>query len=117
MKIPVSTTFMVLTVFVTKAKTLGKTIMKSVSGYGLSFALALIIYLPFCKFIQNYCTTIRGTDKHKLFWTPFQWITTGILWSVWLMQDMSNIAVFLPRNLHWGELIAVLIVTTVGLAL
>jgi hypothetical protein len=51
MKIPVSTTFMVLTVFVTKAKTLGKTILKSVSGYGLSFALALIVYLPFCKCI------------------------------------------------------------------
>jgi hypothetical protein len=46
---------MVLTVFVTKAKTLGKTILKSVSGYGISFALAVAIYLPFCKCIQAYC--------------------------------------------------------------
>jgi len=57
LKIPVSTTFMILTVFVTKAKTLGKTILKSVSGYGISFGLACIIYLPFCKCIQAYCAT------------------------------------------------------------
>jgi hypothetical protein len=55
LKVPVSTTFMVLTVFVTKAKTLGKTILKSVSGYGISLALAVAIYLPFCKCIQAYC--------------------------------------------------------------
>lgn len=60
LKVPVSTTFMVLTVFVTKAKTLGKTIMKSVSGYGLSFALALVFYLPFCKCIQDYCAKNKG---------------------------------------------------------
>ena len=52
-----------------------------------------------------------------MFWTPFQWITTGVLWSVWLMQDMSNIAVFLPRALHWVELLAVLVLTTAGLGI
>jgi hypothetical protein len=29
----------------------------------------------------------------------FQWITSGALWSVWVMQDAANIAVFLPREL------------------
>jgi len=57
MRIPVSTTFMVLTVFVTKAKTLEKTITKSIGGYGLSFGLAVLFYIPFCKCIQNYCAT------------------------------------------------------------
>ena len=28
-----------------------------------------------------------------------QWVTTGLLWSVWLMQDAANIAVYLPRQL------------------
>jgi len=115
LKVPVSTTFMVLTVFVTKAKTLEKTILKSVSGYGLSFALAMLVYLPFCKCIQSYCANNRG--KHMMFWIPFQWLTTGVLWSVWLMQDMSNIAVYLPRSLHWGELLAVCLLTTIGLGI
>lgn len=115
LRIPVSTTFMILTVFVTKSKTLGKTILKSVSGYGISFGLAVLIYLPFCVLIQRYCNYARG--KHDKVWMPIQWITTGVLWSVWLMQDMSNIAIFLPRALHWGELVAVCVITTIGLAI
>jgi hypothetical protein len=69
MKIPVSTTFMILTVFVTKSKALGATILKSVSGFGISFGLALAVYLPFCVCIQEYCDK-RG-NKHNMFWTPF----------------------------------------------
>jgi hypothetical protein len=61
MKIPVSTTFMVLTVFVTKSKTLGKTILKSVSGYGLSMGLALIVYLPFCSASRTTATSEETT--------------------------------------------------------
>jgi len=82
LRIPVSTTFMILTSFVTKAKSLGKTILKSVSGYGVSFGLAVVIYLPFCKFVTNYCDDTRG--KLPKAWTFVQWITTGVLWSVWL---------------------------------
>lgn len=29
---------------------------------------------------------------------PIQWIVSGALWSVWIMQDGANIAVFLPRQ-------------------
>jgi hypothetical protein len=36
-------------------------------------------------------------------WTVFQWITSGTLWSVWIMQDAANIAVFLPRSLNIWE--------------
>jgi hypothetical protein len=114
LRIPVSTTFMILTVFVTKPKALGKTIVKSLSGYGISFLLAAIIYLPLSKFVSDYCDKTRG--KLSAWWTPVQWLTTGVLWSVWLMQDMSNIAVYLPRALNWGELLAVCLVTTAGLA-
>ena len=102
LKIPVSTTFMILTSFVTKPKALGKTIMKSVSGYGISFALAVVIYLPFCKFVTDYCDRTRG--NLSACWTYVQWFTTGILWSTWVQQDMSNIAVFLQRSLNEVEL-------------
>lgn len=115
LKIPVSTTFMILTSFVTKPKALGKTIMKSVMGYGISFGLAMVVYLPFCKFVTEYCDKTRG--QLSKVWIYVQWVTTGVLWSTWLMQDMSNIAVFLPRSLGPGEITVVCIGITAGLGL
>jgi len=106
---------MILTSFVTKPKALGKTIMKSVSGYGISFALAMLVYLPFCKFVTEYCDRTRG--NLSACWTYVQWITTGILWSTWLQQDMSNIAVFLPRSLNGVELAFVCFFITAGLGI
>ena len=28
-----------------------------------------------------------------------QWITSGSLWAVWVMQDAANVAIYLPRSL------------------
>lgn len=61
LKIPVSTTFMILTSFVAQVKAMNKTIAKSASGYGLSFGLAVIVYLPFCKYVSEYCDRTRGS--------------------------------------------------------
>ena len=68
LKIPVSTTFMLLTAFVTKSKSLGKTIIKSAQGYGISFGLAVAVYIPFCKVVANYCDKTR--DDLPRAWTP-----------------------------------------------
>ena len=35
-------------------------------------------------------------------WVVAQWCSTGFLWSQWLVQDLANIFVFLPRDLPWG---------------
>ncbi len=32
-------------------------------------------------------------------WIAAQWCSTGFLWSQWLIQDLANIFVFLPRQL------------------
>ena len=84
-------------------------------GYGLSFVLAVVVYIPFSKMISDYCDRTRG-NLHKA-WTVIQWCTTGVLWSVWLQQDMSNIAVFLPRSLNVPEIIAVSLLIFGGLGL
>jgi hypothetical protein len=34
-----------------------------------------------------------------VYWIVFQWGTTAFLWSQWLIQDLANIFVYLPRNL------------------
>jgi hypothetical protein len=31
-------------------------------------------------------------------WYVLQWLSTGFLWSQWLMQDLANIFVYLPRE-------------------
>ena len=38
---------------------------------------------------------------------PLQWISSGALWSVWLTQDMANIAVVLPRSLSLDQFLVV----------
>lgn len=37
------------------------------------------------------------------YWVILQWVTTGYLWGVWLIQDFANIFVFLPRELNAGQ--------------
>lgn len=97
-KVPVSTTFLILTAFSTSGKSVMSVLTKSLTGYGLAFLIAAITWLLVSSLINKYFTT----EPHPI-WRVFQWCTTGVLWSVWLMQDAANIAVFLPRQLSLVE--------------
>ena len=44
----------------------------------------------------------KPTEPHKV-WLPLLWASSGFLWSVWLMQNAANIAVYLPRSLSWWQ--------------
>ena len=57
------------------------------------------------------------TGEAKFGWTIAQWCTSGTLWSVWLMQDAANIAVYLPRSLSLGEFIGFTSIVVIGLGL
>ena len=46
-----------------------------------------------------------------------QWITSGTLWSVWVMQDAANIAVFLPRELSTFQFVAFSLFIFIGLGI
>lgn len=154
--VPVSTSFMVLTVFATVGG-LTSMLQKSLIGYGLAFTLGLAVYLMVTKTLEHH---FRNTDVgdhapwglasvmgvligaavhfippmitggevafslmaclviallglaidgvsilasikfgRAAYWTILQWVTTGYLWGVWLIQDFANIFVFLPREL------------------
>lgn len=95
MRIPVSTTFLLLNVFATEGEAILSVIKKSFLGYFVAFFVASMVWYPTTRFANGYFRSKPG-----LGWTIFQWITSGLLWSVWLMQDASNIAVFLPRQLN-----------------
>ncbi|MDA0315812.1 MAG: hypothetical protein O3A40_11045, partial [Bacteroidetes bacterium] len=98
MRMPVSTTFLLLNVFTYKAGTILEVMSKSFLGYVLAFFAAIFVWFILTRFIKNY---LKG--KPKPYWVVLQWITSGLLWAVWIMQDGANIAVFLPRQLSTVE--------------
>ena len=112
LRMPVSTTFILLTSFAATPAAVGGVLAKSMSGYVLSFLMGLIFFLIVAKASKKYFT-----GKAKFGWTIAQWITSGTLWSVWLMQDAANIAVYLPRSLNTGEFIGFTTIVVIGLGL
>ena len=112
LRMPVSTTFILLTSFAAAPAAIGKVLAKSMSGYILAFFLGFFIFIIISRLTQRYFV-----GKAKFGWTIAQWITSGTLWSVWLMQDAANIAVYLPRSMSFAEFMGFALVVFVGLGL
>lgn len=104
---PVSTTFLLLMVF-SPATVIEQMIFKSVCGYIIAFISALILYTVIAKEIEK--RFIKTKDKKSPGWTVMQWCSTAFLWSQWIMHDVANIFVYLPRKFSFLGLIAVLVV-------
>lgn len=101
LRMPVSTTFLLLSVFSADTSGITSVVWKSVSGYILAFVVSFLIwYLGFDYIRKNF-----KKRKAHFGWTITQWVVSGSLWSVWLMQDGANIAVFLPRQLELWQFI------------
>jgi len=98
LRIPVSTTFMLLTSFSGQLSTVEGMLMKSMSGYLVAFISSITIWFLLARPINR---LLKG-PAHQ-FWTVFQWITSGTLWYLWIAQDAANIAVYLPRQLNVWE--------------
>jgi len=100
--IPVSTTFLVLTIFALTggAETEGvlpKMLIKSALGYVVAIGAAFVVYLVISRTFERWVH--RTLDEpHQPIWFVLQWGSTAFLWSQWLMQDLANIFVFLPRS-------------------
>lgn len=108
--IPVSTTFMILSVF-SSQQVIEKMILKSVYGYGLSVISAFLLYLLIARWVESKKSIDKlDKTKQKRFWMAAQWGSTAFLWSQWLIQDFANIFVFLPRILSFWELLVSLAV-------
>jgi len=105
--IPVSTTFLVLSAFASTV-VLEKMLIKSVVGYGLAAVSAYICWIAISKFINEKFDEITSQWKIS-FWRNAVWVTSAFLWATWLMHDVANIAVYLPRQLDISLLAIVLI--------
>ncbi|MEZ5920603.1 MAG: hypothetical protein R3C60_04540 [Parvularculaceae bacterium] len=99
--IPVSTSFMILSIFASITG-MQSMITKSLIAYVTSFGLGVVLYAALAPTIERYF--LRTPDEaQRPVWILLQWVTTGYLWGVWLIQDFANIFIFLPRDLTAAE--------------
>lgn len=105
--IPVSTTFLVLSTFATGV-VLKDMLLKSFVGYGVAALASYGIWIVLSRFINEKFNTVRR--EHRTYWRIGQWLATGLLWLTWLMHDMANIAVFLPRQMPFWMLLGAIAV-------
>ena len=92
--IPVSTTFLVLTIF--SPASLSSMLVKSVMGYAVAFIAALVVYRLVMKALTIHFYKTQD-QEHAKYWVALQWLSTAFLWSQWLIQDLANIFVYVPR--------------------
>lgn len=111
LKMPVSTTLLLLTSFASEMSAVSKVLTKSLSGYVLAFVLAFGLWFAMQKVFAKWFAKPMNPS-----WVGVQWLTTGLLWSIWLQQDAANIAVYLPRSLNPWEFIGFAGTVVVGLA-
>lgn len=112
MRMPVSTTFLLLSCFATSAEGITSVLGKSLQGYGLALIAGLVVWLIVTNTIEK-----KFNGKPSKIWLPLQWIISGTLWAVWVMQDAANIAVYLPRSLEFGQFLGFSLFIFFGLGL
>ena len=100
--IPVSTTFLVLTIFALTGGAategvLAKMLLKSSLGYVVALLTGGLVYAAVARVWVMWIHNTRN-EKPAFHWVILQWLSTAFLWSQWLMQDLANIFVFLPRR-------------------
>jgi len=113
LRMPVSTTFLILSVFSADTSGITSVIWKSWTGYILAFILSFLVWYLSYKAISKF---FKSRKFHKS-WTTVQWVVSGTLWAVWVMQDGANIAVFLPRQLDLFQFIIFALTIFLGLGL
>jgi hypothetical protein len=113
LRMPVSTTFLLLSSFASNSSSIGKILVKSLSGYFIAFGVAILVWFTTSRLLKRW---IDSGPAHPA-WRVGQWATSGLLWSVWLMQDAANIAVYLPRSLTFLEFLGFSLPIFFGLGL
>jgi len=113
---PVSTSFLVLSSFV--PENIGRLLGSSISGYVMALFLGLASWGLGVWVLERWIFRRHQDSKeiHRI-WYPIQWLSTGFLWSMWLVQDMANIFVYLPRNLNLISMCVCTLILCMGLCM
>ncbi len=100
LRMPVSTTFMLLSCFSSSASGIISVGQKSLFGYGIAFIVAFLVWY----FLSSAIKRLNTGVAHPA-WTVVQWLVSGWLWSIWITHDAANIAIYLNRQLSLGDFI------------
>lgn len=110
-KIPISTTFFILSSFQLKENSLTQILSKSFWGYIIAFLCGIIVWGVLYKIApEDYQKNKSPSLKSEKLWSVLQWFSTLYLWLTWLLQDLSNIIVYLPRKLNIIEVLVASII-------
>jgi hypothetical protein len=112
--IPVSTTFMVLTLFSLSNipselpamissvfdtdERLGGMIQKSLIGYVIAFTSGIVFFVLITRLTEKRFLENPISASQTKVWIVLQWLTTGFLWTQWLTQDLANIYIYLSAG-------------------
>lgn len=108
--IPVSTSFLVLSVFSTSV-VLEQMFMKSFVGLSLAAVVAFGLWWGLSNLVKHFFPKKLQLNEHADFYARIaQGLSTALLWTMWLTHDMSNIAVFLQRPVPGDTLVFVNVV-------
>ena len=110
LRMPVSTTFLLLSCFATTPEGISDVLIKSLWGYVVAFATAVAVWFAVGRLMRR----AAAGPVHPA-WYPAQWLATGTLWATWIMQDAANLAVYLPRQLSAADLAVFVGVVVAGL--
>lgn len=108
--IPVSTTFLILTAF--NPRGLESMLTKSLLGYAVAAVVGYLVY-KFVMRIAERRFIETSSRPPAAYWVALQWLSTAFLWSQWLVQDLANIVVYLPRSFGVETLVMVIVVMVV----
>ena len=87
---PVSTSVLLLTAIA--PANLAPVLFRSLAGYGLAFASALLLYGALLWLLES-PPPAAAAPRNGPLWLALQWLSTAWLWSQWLVQDLANIYV------------------------
>ena len=98
LRMPVSTTFMLLSVFSASSEGIISVGQKSLIGYSIAFLVAMVVWYGLDFLVKK---LLKG--KMHPMWRVAQWLISGWLWSMWVMHDAANIAIYLKRSISFYE--------------
>lgn len=109
---PVSTSFLVLTAF--SPANLPLLLGRSLAGYALALLAGALVYGSAGWLLER---PAPSEAQRPQLWLVLQWVASGWLWGQWLVQDLANLFVYLPRRLNGGAMALSLAVLCAGVCL
>lgn len=115
-RMPVSTTFLILATF-SSPGTIQGMLGKTFAGYLIAFIAAVVVWGVIGFFMRKWRTKFDRIPKtSEKRWRIMQWVSTGFLWSAWLMQDFANATAFLPRDVPTAQFVGIMVFMLAAMA-